>query len=403
MAGNLSEIRCAIFSKALVDAEGEFHQARNLPRLCRLLQEHKRGRFICTAAHRTALQDACRFGSGTISHCPAGIVFYTYPAGKLALVGGFCLLQEPDGSLKEELSDLLKELRAGSTISTRLLQPIRVIGKEALLEEMRRVGACLAVQGLIDPGTLQEIESRELQQAEIADEISRRKKGRASLRRFFEVEKELLQRAKDGNRNGAREIMNQLLGMIYFSSGMNIQLIKLRVLELIVLLSRLAAENDFPPEEIFAENIQYVNALFQISSLEEMSTWTTQVLDSFLDKFTSLGPDPKPDKLNRVLRLIEQNPQRRVALAEAAAAACLSPSRFSHFFKQEIGETYREYQLRRKVEHAKRLLATTHRPIVDIASELVFSDQSYFTRIFRRFTGQTPQRYRKEAQKVESV
>jgi len=101
-----------------------------------------------------------------------------------------------------------------------------------------------------------------------------------------------------------------------------------------------------------------------------------------------------------VLRLIDQNPRRRVALAEAAAAACLSTSRFSPFFKQELGETYREYQLRRKIEHAKHLLATTRRPIVDIASELVFSDQSYFTRMFRRFTGQTPQSYRREAQRA---
>ena len=400
MAAEPPAARGVACSEALVDPEGELRRCRNLPRLCRCLQEHKRGRFICTTAHRAALADALKFGPGYITRCPAGIVFYTFPIRPQAVVGGFCLLHEPDASLKEELADLLAELRAGSIIPSGLIEGVRVVGKESLVEEIRRVETRLVEQGHLDPGSLKELESRERQQAEIADEIIRQKKGRASLKRFFEVEKELLQRAKDGNRNGAREIMNQLLGMIYFSTGMNIQLIKLRVLELIVLLSRLAAENDFPPEQIFAENIQHMNGLFRITSQEELSTWTTSVLDGFLDKFNSLGPDPKPDKLNRALRLIDQNPRRRVALAEAAAAACLSPSRFSHFFKQELGETYREYQLRRKIEHAKHLLATTRRPIVEIASELVFSDQSYFTRVFRRFTGQTPQRYRREAQKA---
>jgi two-component system response regulator YesN len=384
---------------AAADPEGNLTQAGNLPRLCRRLLEHKRGRFICTATHRSAAQDSYKFGPGYIVRCPAGVFFYTIPMEKQLLVGGFCLLHAPDDASREDLIDLAQELRAGSIISPRLLGDIRVLGKEALIDEILKVEAGLAAQGLIDLGTLKELENREYQQAEIADEIIRQKRGRASLKRFFVVEKELLQRAKAGDRNGAREIMNQLLGMIYFSTGMNIQLIKLRVLELIVLLSRLAVENDFPPEEIFSENLQHMIELFDISSLEELSPWTTRVLDSFLDKFISLGPEPRPDKLSRVLRLLDQNPNRRISLAEAAATACLSPSRFSHFFKQEIGETYRGYRLRRKIEYAKHLLATTRIPIVEIATDLVFSDQSYFTRTFKRFAGMTPQRYRRDARK----
>ena len=81
---------------------------------------------------------------------------------------------------------------------------------------------------------------------------------------------------------------------------------------------------------------------------------------------------------------------------DIAEAVGLSPYHLSRLFKSHTGLTMREYLTRERVEAAKQLLAATDRTIPQIASLLRFCDQSYFTMVFRRQTGQTPGEYKKK-------
>lgn len=63
-------------------------------------------------------------------------------------------------------------------------------------------------------------------------------------------------------------------------------------------------------------------------------------------------------------------------------------------FKKSTGKTIGEYINERKIGEAKRLLRTTDLSLVEIADTLGFSSQSYFHRVFKRLTGQTPMEYR---------
>ena len=79
---------------------------------------------------------------------------------------------------------------------------------------------------------------------------------------------------------------------------------------------------------------------------------------------------------------------------DIAEAVGLSPYHLSRLFKTHTGLTLREYLTRERIEAAKQLLAVSDRTIPQIASLLRFCDQSYFTKVFRRQTGQTPGKYR---------
>ena len=79
---------------------------------------------------------------------------------------------------------------------------------------------------------------------------------------------------------------------------------------------------------------------------------------------------------------------------DIAEAVGLSPYHLSRLFKTHTGLTMREFLTRERIEAAKQLLAVSDRTIPQIASLLRFCDQSYFTMVFRRQTGQTPGEYR---------
>ncbi|MGQ9491544.1 MAG: helix-turn-helix domain-containing protein [Anaerolineae bacterium] len=53
------------------------------------------------------------------------------------------------------------------------------------------------------------------------------------------------------------------------------------------------------------------------------------------------------------------------------------------------------YLNRYRIQQAKQLLTNTHKTITEIALEVGFSSSSYFSRIFRRKTGMTPEAYRR--------
>ena len=63
-------------------------------------------------------------------------------------------------------------------------------------------------------------------------------------------------------------------------------------------------------------------------------------------------------------------------------------------FRQEIGTTPIKYLQRYRINQSKRLLLETQQTITEVALTVGFSDSGYFSRIFRRETGLTPEAYR---------
>lgn len=65
-------------------------------------------------------------------------------------------------------------------------------------------------------------------------------------------------------------------------------------------------------------------------------------------------------------------------------------------FKQYFGEAPHQYVLDRKIELAKSLLYRTRYSIGDISEKLCFTDEFYFSTIFKKKTGLSPSAYRKQ-------
>jgi AraC family transcriptional regulator len=100
------------------------------------------------------------------------------------------------------------------------------------------------------------------------------------------------------------------------------------------------------------------------------------------------------ERLRRVLDHVEAHLGEELTLAELAGIACLSPFHFSRCFKRAVGVGPRRYLARRRVERARDMIRRTDEPLASIALTLGFADQSHFTSVFRRETGETPARFR---------
>jgi len=99
-------------------------------------------------------------------------------------------------------------------------------------------------------------------------------------------------------------------------------------------------------------------------------------------------------RLRRVEQYIADNFDRCISLSELANVAGLSRMHFAAQFRAATGYRPREYLLNHRIEHAKTLLATTGRPLAEIALAVGFSTQAHFSTVFKRISDQSPARWR---------
>ncbi|MHA6483551.1 helix-turn-helix domain-containing protein [Paenibacillus sp. strain BS8-2] len=82
-------------------------------------------------------------------------------------------------------------------------------------------------------------------------------------------------------------------------------------------------------------------------------------------------------------------------VAELASRVSLSPSRFSHLFKEQTGDSVMETLLKLRLKHAARLLEHTPLLVSEIAGLTGFQSPFYFTKQFTALFGCSPTNYRK--------
>ena len=85
---------------------------------------------------------------------------------------------------------------------------------------------------------------------------------------------------------------------------------------------------------------------------------------------------------------------QRIGLDDVADYLHLNASYFSRLFKKETGETFIEYVIRTKMQRAKELLDQTALSIVAICEQLGYDNPSYFNKLFKGCYGLTPTEYR---------
>jgi AraC family transcriptional regulator len=99
-------------------------------------------------------------------------------------------------------------------------------------------------------------------------------------------------------------------------------------------------------------------------------------------------------RLRRVEQYVADHFHRCISLSELANVAGLSRMHFAAQFRAATGYRPREYLLNHRIEHAKTLLATTERPLAEIALAVGFSTQAHFSTVFKRISDQSPARWR---------
>lgn len=113
------------------------------------------------------------------------------------------------------------------------------------------------------------------------------------------------------------------------------------------------------------------------------------------------APQKNQDRILTMIAFIQENYVEKLTLEEIANSAAVSTRECLRCFKAAIHQSPMDYLIEYRVRSAKKLLETTELSISDIALQCGFNSNSYFTKLFHRICGKTPNAYRKELQELK--
>ena len=198
----------------------------------------------------------------------------------------------------------------------------------------------------------------------------------------------------EGDSAKAKELINKILGQIFFHSCGDFKTIKTRVLELVVLLSRSAIDGGANVEEIFTLNNNYIQEVEKFTSLDKLSFWLNSIINRFVSYVFEFNDAKHTDIIFKTTAYIKNNYMKKIGLDDIADHVYLSKSYLCRVFKEETGITLSSYINKIRIEKSKVLLLDSSLSLADVANLVGFIDQSYFSKVFRNVMRTSPGKYR---------
>lgn len=411
--GEATGVECA-----LLDAEGNVLYPSRIASypcwLCRLAHGKVYDTGRLGREHLAWAAQAKRFGGRQVFLCPSALLHWVVPISDEAgvsigvLVGGPVRTVEEDTFFANEILRPLREVssevaRAEETSLRKMFDAIPLVSSsrvQSLTEQLYRAALSLG------DGTSEQRRAeseRVLRESRINEYIQELKRYRNQVgldpeRPTYPLDKErnLLDAIANGEVEKAQAALNELLGHVFFTLGADLERIRNRAREIVVLLSRIAISKGADADRIFGLNYQFLDEVKELDDINEIAHWMARIVRRFSSSVLTVpGGAEHLVALRRTIEYVQHSYRGRVRLTDAAKAAGLAPTYLSQIFSTEMGEPFSRYVQRVRVNRVRELLSSTSLSLSDIAELCGFTDQSHMTRIFRALTGTTPAVFRR--------
>jgi AraC-like DNA-binding protein/ligand-binding sensor protein len=355
----------------------------------------------CNLMHINAIKEAHHFGGSYIYMCDLGFIFWTSP---LFLEGRFFGALLGAGFLgidSEEATEAMHSIGRGSASEEEIRKHLAAFpqGRSEQIKALAELLLICAESLSADSGDYHEIlKRRAMQQTVISEQISllktRYPEGTSAPGYPLDKERMLLAALRRGDNETGRNILNELLGVLFFTNPDHFKFIQFRAMELVVLLSRVTISPGFTEDVLLETNNHYLQRIQEVQNIEELTDELHTIVENMAGQIFSFQGVRHASALRKAERYIWENYTRKISLQEIASVSGLSAPYFSTIFKEEMGENLSSYLNRLRVEKASHLLTETKLSLSEIAGSCGFEDQSWFSKIFKSFTGVSPGKFR---------
>lgn len=161
------------------------------------------------------------------------------------------------------------------------------------------------------------------------------------------------------------------------------------------LVSRAAIRGGMSVEDSFTLSDAFIRKCELLNSMDRITNLQYHMILEFAERVERLRPGGNPTQLTiAVTDYIKHHLSEPIRADALARGLFISRPHLSSKFRKETGMTLTDFILQEKVNEAKQLLRYSDKSATAISSYLAFSSLGHFSRVFKKYTGQTPGEYR---------
>ncbi|MBR2566604.1 MAG: response regulator [Paenibacillus sp.] len=132
-----------------------------------------------------------------------------------------------------------------------------------------------------------------------------------------------------------------------------------------------------------------------IQSPEKLRRWAMDMLTKLQEELSDQeGVQSRRHVIKQVQELVTRDTGQDLSVKMIADKVYLHPVYLSKIYKAETGEGLGDYMIRMRMERALYLLKNTNKKIYEITSELGYQNPQYFSKMFKKHYGMTPNEFR---------
>lgn len=131
-----------------------------------------------------------------------------------------------------------------------------------------------------------------------------------------------------------------------------------------------------------------------VQSAAKLRSWSLDMLNKLHDISSEQETTSKSHIIKQVQEMVTADSGHDLSVKTIADRVFLHPVYLSKIYKSETGEGLGDYIIRKRMERALYLLKHTNKKIYEITAELGYQNPQYFSKMFRKHYGMTPNEYR---------
>lgn len=215
----------------------------------------------------------------------------------------------------------------------------------------------------------------------------------------YKMEREWANAMTEGDRDRAKKIFGGVIGSEGKLSKDAVTHSRYMYVVMITIATRIALENGVIPALAYGLSDELINRVDRCQSVMDVNAMYMEAIDRIADTIKDAQNKKKySNYLEQCKQYIDQNYKEKLSLESLAEYTGLNPTYLSHLFSQLEQMTINEYINKLRVERAQNLLKYSNQSIIAIGDYVGFQSQSYFGKIFKKYSGSTPGKYRTQFQ-----
>ncbi len=175
----------------------------------------------------------------------------------------------------------------------------------------------------------------------------------------------------------------------------NLRQAKNTAIVFITLITRAAIRGGLDTESTFQLSDKFIRQIEQLHTLEPIQHLMQEMLFKLTIQVQNLKLGKTKKEFIPLIRYIKKNVNQPLSVTTLANKFGYSRGYLSESFKKYNGISLHDFIIKCKIEEAKQLLSYTDKPISTVSNYLCFSSQSHFQTVFKKITGESPGKYRK--------